>query len=413
MKRVILSAVAISFSAVAWAVEPKTDWNADLDYLAKELPARHYDLYAKHDEQYFLDGIEKIKCLTGTLDATEIVLKMTQLVASMGDSHTRIQVNPRSGPFALHWFGDGLRVTSTSVENGEILGQRLVSINGVPVETIVDSVSTLFTVDNRASLKYYAPRRISSIDILRFFRFADSELLTLGLGDGTTWTMNPATSRKTISVTPDSLSYFRKHGSEIFCEEYFPEDKVLYMLYNECISRETVEWWRKEYPGRMDNYRPEDYPSIEEWWNRSLAVLKEKKVEKLIFDMRINSGGSSPQGTEIVSRIAKRMRKDPRMKLYVVVGRDTFSSAILNSMDFKRMTDAVFIGEETVGKPNHYGEVQSFQLPNSGIKVSYSTKYFKTTDEDLATIAPDVYIEEMFDDYMRGIDPVFEWVRKR
>ena len=81
-------------------------------------------------------------------------------------------------------------------------------------------------------------------------------------------------------------------------------------------------------------------------------------------------------------------------------------------MDFKRMTEAIFVGEETGGKPNHFGEIKSFRLPYSGLKLKYSTKYFKRTDEDINTITPDFIIETSFDEYIRGIDPVFDWVLK-
>lgn len=82
-------------------------------------------------------------------------------------------------------------------------------------------------------------------------------------------------------------------------------------------------------------------------------------------------------------------------------------------MDFKRLTNAVFVGEETAGKPNHFGEVRGFQLPASQLKVRYSTNYFKYTDENTNTIIPDIAIEMSFSDFMKGIDPVYEWVKKQ
>ncbi|MDR1348005.1 MAG: hypothetical protein LBJ63_06190, partial [Prevotellaceae bacterium] len=110
---------------------------------------------------------------------------------------------------------------------------------------------------------------------------------------------------------------------------------------------------------------------------------------------------------------AKFLEANPSIKTYVVLGRATFSSAILNAMDFKRLTNAIFVGEETSGKPNHFGEVKSFQLPTSKLSVNYSTKYFKMTDENVNTIAPDVKIEMSFSDFMKGVDPVYEWVKQQ
>lgn len=126
--------------------------------------------------------------------------------------------------------------------------------------------------------------------------------------------------------------------------------------------------------------------------------------------MRNNGGGNSAQATAFIERLAGFLEQHPDIKTYVVIGRKTFSSAILNTMDFKRLTDAVVVGEETAGKPNHFGEVRSFQLPGSKLRVAYSTKYFRRTDEEADTITPDVKVEMSFADFTNGVDPVYEWI---
>jgi uncharacterized membrane protein len=82
-------------------------------------------------------------------------------------------------------------------------------------------------------------------------------------------------------------------------------------------------------------------------------------------------------------------------------------------MDFKEMTQATFVGEETGGKPNHFGEVRSFSLSSSGLKVNYSTKYFQRVDDDLRTLTPDYIVETTFKDFKNGVDPVYEWISKQ
>ena len=157
----------------------------------------------------------------------------------------------------------------------------------------------------------------------------------------------------------------------------------------------------------------EKVPSFKEFEEKAFKTIENESVEKIIFDIRHNGGGSSLQGTEFIKRLARLLETNTNIKTYVVIGRATFSSAILNAMDFKRMTNAVFVGEETSGKLNHYGEVRNFQLPISKLSVNYSTKYFKVTDEDVNTIAPDVEIEVSFSDFIKGIDPVYEWIKQQ
>ncbi|MBK8626894.1 MAG: hypothetical protein IPN86_15405 [Saprospiraceae bacterium] len=154
-------------------------------------------------------------------------------------------------------------------------------------------------------------------------------------------------------------------------------------------------------------------PSFKEFEEKVFQTVKQNPIDKVVFDIRFNGGGNSSQGTEFVEKFAKVLEKKPKMKIYVILGRNTFSSAILNAMDFKRITNATFIGEETSGKPNHFGEVKSFQLPNSGIRVDYSTKYFKRTDEKVNTISPDIKLEPSFSDFDSGIDPAYEWIKKQ
>lgn len=129
--------------------------------------------------------------------------------------------------------------------------------------------------------------------------------------------------------------------------------------------------------------------------------------------MQYNTGGSSSQGTAFIKKLAEFLALNPKVKTYVVLGRQTFSSAILNAMDFNRLTDVTFVGEETAGKPNHFGEVRSFKLPNCGLQINYSTKYFKQSDENLTTITPDVITESCFRDFAKGISPIYEWVKKQ
>ena len=66
---------------------------------------------------------------------------------------------------------------------------------------------------------------------------------------------------------------------------------------------------------------------------------------------------------------------------------------------------------------NHYGEVKHLTLPNSGISISYSTKFFTYWDEGKTyypevILAPekDLTISKCYEDYAAGKDPVIEAV---
>ncbi|MEM7454115.1 MAG: peptidase S41, partial [Planctomycetota bacterium] len=97
-------------------------------------------------------------------------------------------------------------------------------------------------------------------------------------------------------------------------------------------------------------------------------------------------------------------------RLFVIVGRGTFSSGLWAAYDMKK-TNAVFVGEPTGGKPNHLGEVKSVQLPSSGLTLYYSTRdWVFLQDEDPAALEPEVRVEFLSSDYFAGKDAALEAV---
>lgn len=394
----------------------KTNWSSDIDSLAKELPQKHYDFFTVKDKNTFITSLEKLKLTANDLTDFGVALRLQQIIAGFGDSHTRINYeqlmdNKKKLPFQLYWFKDGLYILQTTQDNIGILGSRILSVNGTPLKTIIDSLSTLVTADNKAILKMVIPELIPSIQILEYFGFIKGPKTEIELKDLTGKVRKYMIESAEMSLQnrrmykPDSLALCFKNQKALFVDYYQAKDKICYLQYNKCWSKELEIRYRN---GNNAN----ELPSFKEFENRVFKTLDTKTVDKLVFDVRFNGGGNSSQGTEFIEKIARYSKKHVDLKLFVVIGRQTFSSAILNAMDFKRLTNAVFIGEETAGKPNHFGEVRTFQLPSSGIKVNYSTKYFKETDEEINTITPDIKSESGFSDFSHGVDPVYEWIRE-
>jgi C-terminal processing protease CtpA/Prc len=140
-----------------------------------------------------------------------------------------------------------------------------------------------------------------------------------------------------------------------------------------------------------------------------LAFVNSHEVDKFIFDIRDNGGGDSKFIEPLIEGLSKS-KINRRGKLFCLIGRKTFSSAILNAAKIKRDTQAIFVGEPTSGKPCHYGQVESMKLPYSKMRVQYSTKYCGHGDMDSATLIPDIVIQLSSEDFFAGKDPVLETV---
>jgi hypothetical protein len=115
----------------------------------------------------------------------------------------------------------------------------------------------------------------------------------------------------------------------------------------------------------------------------------------------------------LLSALERRPRWSSGEGLYTIIGRATFSSALMNAFDLKSRTRAILAGEPTGGKPNHFGQVSSFILPTSRVQVFHSTRFFRLTESDPQSLEPDIFVEITSQDFLEGRDPVLEavWTR--
>lgn len=82
MKQLIILLVGLVLSqAINSQNKTYIDWNADLDYLSKELSEKHPDYFTVKSKDYFLSGLEAIKQESKKLDDFQIALKTEQLMA--------------------------------------------------------------------------------------------------------------------------------------------------------------------------------------------------------------------------------------------------------------------------------------------------------------------------------------------
>lgn len=415
MKRILVLLIGVFvFNSLQAQDVKKIKWEKDIKTLQKKLPEKHNYLFYVRTRVDFDNDIKSLLSSYNNLSSLGVALKMQQLVARMGDSHTNIGWGKlidknKILPLKLYWFGDGIYVMQTVVENQKMLGKRITKINHTPIKTIVDSLSTLIAQDNIALVKNQVPWLILNVELLEHFKFVNDgkvifETEDLG-GNVESFDVKPSflTKENSVVYEADSVSFSSKNPNEFFVDKYFEDEGIYYIQYNKCNGRENPPY---NFKGDINTL-----PSFTEFESRVVETINNKPIKKLIIDLRYNGGGNSYQGTGFVKKLSTIEKINQKGVLYVLIGRRTFSSAIINVMDFKDLTKAIYVGEETGGKPNHFGEVKRFELPSSKIEVYYSTKFFRRAEKDVSTINPDFKVEESFSGFKSGIDPVFEWIK--
>lgn len=83
-------------------------------------------------------------------------------------------------------------------------------------------------------------------------------------------------------------------------------------------------------------------------------------------------------------------------KTCILIGPETFSSAMMLANAVEDFELATLIGQPTSSPPNYFGEVYEFPLPNSEITAQSSVAYFVRANGDAAErspVRPHIFVE--------------------
>lgn len=143
---------------------------------------------------------------------------------------------------------------------------------------------------------------------------------------------------------------------------------------------------------------------------RLFTCIDDNEVEKLINDLRRNAGGNTFLHRPFLLGLMRNEKINQRGKLFVVVGRNTFSAAMNGATLLEEYTNAIFVGEPTGASPNFVGETTLITLPYSQLQVSVSDLYWQTSwpMDHRKWIAPRLYVPPSFAAYSANRDPALE-----
>jgi len=126
-----------------------------------------------------------------------------------------------------------------------------------------------------------------------------------------------------------------------------------------------------------------------------------------VIDLRENTGGNGGLNRYPVQQILRRPSLDRPDRLFVVIGRKTFSAGQQFTNLLEAWTQATFVGEPSGQKPSQYGDHRALVLPASGMTVQISSIFHQAPNEfdTRAFVPPRVYTPLDSRSYRAGIDP--------
>ena len=367
----------------------------DLDEYKNSIASLHVHPFDYIKKREFSDRIDQLKTDGALYDADQLLIKLMQINALLRDEHTNIFFTPRDEfPFRCYWFEEGMYITATTQDNLKYLFSRIVAINNIPVEQVIDSISTILPDKNKAGIMAYVSTYLFDPFILHGLGISTSR-------EKVTYTL-VTTKNETVKITPsltdrrynkmlqgfDKTTYLRTSQKGNYWYQYVDTGNYIYFKYARC---------------REDKKHP-----FREMEDQLIQDIEHYYPDKIIIDMRDNGGGKPRLLAHFIASLS-RSAMNKKGKIYVLVGRKTFSAAILNTADLKTYTYAKVIGEETAGSVAHYGAIKYFYLPYTKLRVMYSTKYMITYENYEGSLRPDVLIPERFSDYTHGVDAALEY----
>ena len=327
-----------------------------------------------------------------------------ELVRMFGDAHTTLRPpilrgpEAKNAPIQLYLFTEGLFVTAAAPEHADLAGAQVLKIGGHTVDETMKALDRILSRDNTMWPKLIAPGMMVNPLIL-------NGLGLIPAADRVTYTVRDAGGKereveleaKEGEVTDQwALARDREHPPLYLKHlaphwfEYLPEQKLLYCQYAAV----------------------QDQPdqTVAQFFEKVFQFVDENDVERLVLDMRRNGGGNLFLNQPLIHGLIRHEKIDRLGRLFVIIGRATFSAAVSGVGKINANTNAIFVGEPIGSPPNFVGESIPVKLPYSKLTGSISDLYWQNTVAmDYRTwIAPALYTPPSFALLKAGRDPAME-----
>jgi hypothetical protein len=384
-------------------------WREDLRSFAAELPKRHANLFHQMKQGDFERAVTVLDSGIPALSADAIFVELARIVAQVGDGHTSVSpfFNRNLGfhrlPVRFYWFKDGLFLIEAAPPFARLVGGRVMRIGAVPAEEALARVGAIVNRDNEMTVRDVAPNWLQVPEVLHGLGMIETAT-TVPLEvdkQGTRQSAElPALDWQVASDTAGWVNMrdgatsptplWLRDPRNPFWFEYLKEHRLLYVQYNVVADK--------------------DDEKLKAFFDRVFHVVDVEPVEKLVIDIRRNNGGNGYLNWPLIYHIIRSDKINEKGKLFVIIGRLTFSAATMCAVYLERHTAAIFVGEPTGGSPNGYGEHGEVILPNSRLNIFVSTLYWQESDprDKRPWIAPRLPAELTSDDFRSNTDPAMK-----
>ncbi|MFW6104864.1 MAG: S41 family peptidase [Candidatus Bipolaricaulota bacterium] len=405
----------------------------DAEYLWDKLETVHPNLYfetTKKEAESKFQGIVELLEAGESWSRVELYRLLAPFVALFQDGHTNLSINQEF----LHYADNGGRIIPlmVSVNNGKLItagnlsredpspGEELLSVNGKDAREIYNQITAVIGAKRQAFVEAKASRSFP-IYLWALYGFSDSFEISYRTEDG---------EQKTVRLQGISVANYRERKDaklgkyELNWDLSFPGNDVGLLTIN-------------TFAGNLES-------EFKKFTDNSFRKIEKQEVDHLIIDLRENGGGSTKLSDYLYRFVSEKpfrtfaevrvkysdpvlekkkifnpitwfkvkvlgdqiivnkneYKNPPRTKyrfdgeLFLLTGRMTFSTAADFAALIKDLDAGTIVGEETGGLASTYGDIFQLNLPNSGLTVGISYKYFLRPAgfDDGQGVIPDIFL---------------------
>jgi hypothetical protein len=387
--------------------------------------------------------LAQYRARSGSLSDAQFDLAIAKMTALADNGHSRVQPGPLSRrhnrlPCRFYHFDDGYRIIRARPACAELLGGKLLQLDGHPIEDVADGMFQYFGGPRNHYDQFAAVFFLESPELLNAAGLADTAdhvalhvLLRNGATRDATLIAEPpdATAPRAYSdeylspkrienepadwiplLAPDAHLplFLRDYSAEPFQAEYSADEGVYYAQFRS----------NEDEPGHP----------IGAFVARIEREIATDRPRSIVLDLRLDQGGNFTTTGSLMKNLANLASSVEHV--YVLTSAWTFSAGIVSVALLKEHNGKMvtLIGEPVGDRIRLWAEGGSMQLPNSGLLIGFATglhDYSKSCFGEhgcfwtmylypmhVESLGPDIRLPYNFDDYVGLRDPVLERTRE-
>lgn len=189
----LISIVLYGFTSELSAQErvfSNEQWVEDIDYLDNKIKSEHPEPFRHVSKEEWDESISNFKDELKKLSDKDIVFRFQEILASLQDDNTSMSIVSALSsydknvedqddilfyPIHFKWLKDELVVYKVIKEKEDLLGAKLVAINGINIDDILEKLYTIVGNDNTESAKLDSTIYLSNYDALEYLDIVSTQ----------------------------------------------------------------------------------------------------------------------------------------------------------------------------------------------------------------------------------------------